>query len=90
MQDMTKTILKIEIDISCTISQKESETFAQLHKISNYVIPAPFFNGIISSRYPVLSSTSWIPVFTGMTNKGAVQRSQIVIEVRPLKESSGD
>ncbi len=30
------------------------------------------------SRNPVLSSTFWIPVSTGVTNKGAVQRSRIV------------
>jgi hypothetical protein len=44
------------------------ETFAQLHKTS--------LCHTGESRYPVLSSTFRIPVFTGMTNKGVVQRSR--------------
>ncbi len=45
------------------------ETFAQLHKTSNYVIPA-------KAGIQHLLSTFWIPVSTGMTNKGVVRRSR--------------
>jgi hypothetical protein len=42
---------------------------------SRFVIPAPIFIGINSSRNPgflVREDGSWIPVFTGMTLKGKV------------------